>query len=350
MSAQPSKTPCSEDCLCKSLDPAWPTGGGNLTEICIDETPGLKRRRCGRGFTFRTQNGETLRCKQAKRWLKALAIPPQWENVWVCTNANGHVLVRGEDAQGRYQYIYHPRWIARQRAEKFDSLIGFGKALPAIRAAYQRGMSKRTIKGRAALALALIDHTAMRVGSARAAQRHGSFGAVTLQARHVSAKGQSLQIIYKGKGGKRHARRVTDQKIAQQLKRTGLHLETKQLLRPPARRLTAGDVRRYLANLYDDASPKDFRTWHASVEAFSVLWDEGGDVCGTNGAVSKSLKRAAQTLGNTEAICRTSYVHPHIIKVLKGECAAGTLRQPGRSMSGLSKLESDFLRWLSDTN
>ena len=41
--------------------------------------------------------------------IRALAIPPAYRDVWICTRANGHLQATGRDARGRKQYRYHPR-------------------------------------------------------------------------------------------------------------------------------------------------------------------------------------------------------------------------------------------------
>ena len=70
---------------------------------------GWTRRRAGKGFTYRDANGAALPAADVER-IKSLAIPPAWEDVWICPIANGHIQAVGVDDAGRKQYLYHPDW------------------------------------------------------------------------------------------------------------------------------------------------------------------------------------------------------------------------------------------------
>src|SRR5690606_6399984 len=77
-----------------------------------DDSPGLTRRKCGKGFTYINPDGSTCRDKNTIRRAKSLAIPPAWTDVWICPHANGHIQATGRDAKSRKQYIYHPAFRA----------------------------------------------------------------------------------------------------------------------------------------------------------------------------------------------------------------------------------------------
>src|SRR5690349_21262781 len=83
-----------------------------------DRRPGLRRKRCGAGFRYVTADGKQVNREESKR-IRALAIPPAWEQVWICPYPNGHMQVTGRDAKGRKQYIYHPQWHAIRKETKF---------------------------------------------------------------------------------------------------------------------------------------------------------------------------------------------------------------------------------------
>src|SRR4051812_42578027 len=98
-----------------------------------DSVPGIERRRCGKSFTYRAPSGVTVRDPRTLERVRKLAIPPAWQDVWICVDTNGHVQATGRDARGRKQYRYHPRFRQHRDTVKYERLYDFGKALPDIR-------------------------------------------------------------------------------------------------------------------------------------------------------------------------------------------------------------------------
>lgn len=100
--------------------------------------PGIRRRRCGRGFRYLAADGTTLADARALARIKAMVIPPAWEDVWICPHPRGHIQAVGTDAGGRRQYLYHKLWRERRDQEKFDRVMEFGRGLPRFRAVVER--------------------------------------------------------------------------------------------------------------------------------------------------------------------------------------------------------------------
>ena len=73
-----------------------------------DAEPGISRRRRGRGFSYIDPDGTTIARGAERRRIEALAVPPAYEQVWICTKYNGHLQATGRDARARKQYRYHP--------------------------------------------------------------------------------------------------------------------------------------------------------------------------------------------------------------------------------------------------
>lgn len=97
-----------------------------------DDEPGIQRLRHGEGLEYRTSKGRRPDGVTLDR-IRALAIPPAWEDVWICSDADGHIQATGRDAKGRKQYRYHAEFRLAQDQQKFDSLCDFGDALPLVR-------------------------------------------------------------------------------------------------------------------------------------------------------------------------------------------------------------------------
>ncbi len=284
-----------------------------------DAEPGIRRVRRGRGFSYVTPAGETLQ-GEARAAVEALAIPPAWEDVWICADPVGHVRATGRDAQGRKQYLYHPAWERVRDRVKFARLGDFGAALPALRRQVdadlrRRGMPREKV---VALAVALLDTTLLRVGNDEYAARNGSYGLTTLEAGHVDLGTTYIEFEFTGKGGAERRLRVSDRRLARLVAQChelpGQRLFTYQE-DGGARAIGSGDVNAYLLEHMGECfSAKDFRTWGGSAAAAGFLAPQ--PAAGLNGQapalVLAAYDHAADLLGNTRDVARDSYVHPRI--------------------------------------
>src|SRR3954454_14699884 len=96
-------------------------------------SPGITRRRSGGGFVYFDDDAERVDEREVLERIRELAIPPAWRDVWICPYPNGHLQATGLDDRGRKQYRYHDEWRRRRDQEKFDDMVGFAHALPALR-------------------------------------------------------------------------------------------------------------------------------------------------------------------------------------------------------------------------
>src|SRR5207248_2176923 len=103
--------------------------------------PGIKRRRCGRGFVYVGADSRPVRDAGVLSRIRSLVIPPAWEGVWICPSANGHIQAVGRDAKMRKQYRYHPRYREFRDQTKFGRMAAFGAVLPQIRAQLDKDLS-----------------------------------------------------------------------------------------------------------------------------------------------------------------------------------------------------------------
>ena len=105
---------------------------GRTLDAAGMRTQGCTRRRAGKGFTYLDCDGSRLPAEEITR-IKSLAIPPAWEEVWICPLPNGHIQAVGTDDAGRRQYLYHPSWREKQDARKFDRILTASRRLPDVR-------------------------------------------------------------------------------------------------------------------------------------------------------------------------------------------------------------------------
>lgn len=285
---------------------------------------GWTRKRAGKGFSYRDQAGEPLPVEDVER-IKSLAIPPAWQDVWICPLANGHIQAVGTDDAGRRQYLYHPAWRAKQDQEKFERVKNAGLRLARARSRMLEDLTAdgMPLSRAAATATRLLDLGYFRIGSDAYADANGSFGLTTLQRRHVRRRGDDLVFSFVGKSGIEHSIVISDPVVIESLnlmrKRRG---GSERLLayRGEAKwaDLDAAAVNQYISQMVsEDLTAKDFRTWHATVIAATALAEstEPGDTkASRNRAIKAAVDEVAAYLGNTPAIAKKSYIDPRVIE------------------------------------
>ncbi len=288
-----------------------------------DAAPGIRRVKRGKSFTFVAPDGSPIRDKSQIARIKALAIPPAYTDVWICPIADGHLQATGRDARGRKQYRYHKRWRAVRDENKFDRMLEFAKALPAIRETIARDMALPGMPREKVLAtlVSLMERTAIRVGNEEYARENDSYGLTTLRDEHVDVRGSSVRFHFRGKSGKEHDMIVRDKRLARIIKRSA-ELPGRQLFEyldddGTARPVHSDDVNEYLRAISGgDFTAKDFRTWEATMMcALELAAVDAAEHSQTERKrfVTEAIKNVAEHLGNTPAVCKKSYVYPGVV-------------------------------------
>jgi DNA topoisomerase I len=335
-----------------ALDPVGTAEEAGLRYV-TDDRPGITRRRAGRGFSYLAPDGSRIRDRAEIERIQAIAIPPAWDDVWICPNPKGHVLATGRDARGRKQYRYHPAWREVRDATKYDRMAAFGDELPDIRARIDRDLGLRGLPREKVLAavLFMIDTTLVRVGNDEYARLNASFGATTMRSEHAVVRGDRVRFSFRGKHGAQVEARVGDRRLARIVKRCQ-ELPGEELFAyvdelGALRDVRSEDVNEHLRELAGaDFSVKDFRTWGATALACALLGEIGpGETAAeTTRRQNAVLRVVAHDLGNTLAVCRASYVHPRVLqRFAAGDLPAARLEAPGRRR-GLREVEEVVLR------
>jgi DNA topoisomerase-1 len=284
-----------------------------------ESTPGITRRRAGRGFVYLDPSGRRLTNQAAIDRIKSLAIPPAWTDVWICLDADGHIQATGRDVKGRKQYRYHDQWNELRSVAKFDSLLAFGRSLPTLRADVERAMRCRTLSFDRVVATTvwLLDHTLIRIGNREYSD--SSYGLTTLRAEHAEAATAALRLRFVGKSGREHDVTVRDAKVARVVRQCQ-ELPGQRLLQyldgDVVRPVESHDVNEYLrAVTSTDFTAKTFRTWGASAHAAQLLAQLGppGTKRQATSDARDVIRETATLLRNTPAVCRNSYVHPAVL-------------------------------------
>jgi DNA topoisomerase I len=318
-----------------------------------DGEPGYRRIRAGKGFAYKSWSGRAVRGRRLLERFANLAIPPAWQDVWICRHANGHIQATGRDEAGRKQYIYHPRWRSQRDREKYRRIVAFGASLPRIRARVRRDLAREGLGRERVLAavVRLLDTSLARIGNDEYARENHSFGLTTLRKRHVRRSKGGLVLRFSGKGGRAWELEVDDPKILQVvdtcLSTPGWKLFKYFDERGRKRDVTSADVNAYLSDIAGaDVTAKDFRTWAgtvltsvALVEAERTLPDAK-----TKRKIRSAIAAVADKLGNTPAICQQCYVHPEVLETAAEGAVVEYLE--AADARGLRKAEEAVLSYL----
>jgi DNA topoisomerase IB len=289
--------------------------------------PGIARLRRGRGFAYVGADGVSVSDEATIDRIRALAIPPAWTEVWICTDPRGHIQATGIDAAGRKQYRYHDDWRRRRDQAKFDAMEAFARALPALRRRVARDLAADDGLGEAcvlACAVRLLDIGLFRIGGEDYAARNETYGLTTLRRSHVRVERDGLLFDFPAKHGQRRVQRVCDRDvrpvIAALRRRRGGGEELLAWRAQRPRRwvdVKADDVNAYLKEAAGgDFTAKDFRTWNATAlcaVALALRAQAASSRSSRRRIVKAAIDEVATFLGNTPAVARSSYVDPRVI-------------------------------------
>lgn len=285
--------------------------------------PGYCRRRSGRGFTYLDPTGARVRDPELRARFQALAIPPAWQEVWICADPRGHIQATGRDDAGRKQYIYHPDWETVREQTKFTRLLAFGEALPGLRVQVETDLRTRGLTRTKVLALVvrLLELTLIRVGNPEYERQNQTYGLTTLLDDHVDVNGGEIVFEFRGKSGKEHEIVINDRRLARLVKACqelpGQRLFQYRDEEGTIRAVDSGAVNEYLRTVTgSEFTAKEFRTWGATVHTLHLLRQYGPAESETACArqVAAAIKEVAAALGNTPAVCRQHYVHPAVVE------------------------------------
>jgi len=289
-----------------------------------DATPGLRRVSRGDKFEYVEPDGTPVTDPDVLARIASLAVPPAYTDVWICKNPLGHLQATGRDARGRKQYRYHAKWRVVRDHEKFDRMAEFGRALPKLRRRVgkdlqREGLCKEKV---AALAVHLLDTTRVRIGNEEYTRQNRSYGLTTLRNRHLRfVDGEEAILSFRGKSGVEHDITIRDRETVGMLKQCkalpGQHLLQYVDETGRCRRVTSDVVNEYLRNACGgDFSAKDFRTWSATLHALRLLvatpLPEPLSQRAATRCINDAIRAVAQTLANTAAVCRKSYINPQV--------------------------------------
>jgi len=278
-----------------------------------------------KGFKYVDKDGKAVKDEKNLERIKSLVIPPAWKYVRISPSSNSDLQVVGMDTSGRVQYLYHSKFRAKQEKKKFAKIEQFGAHLPKFREVTNAHLELEGFPREKVLALMtrLINSLYIRVGSQKSVKQYKTFGITTLQKRHLEIKrGGKLVFNFVGKHHIEHRKILVDKEFAdimQDLKSIGNARKLFNYLDEDGkpRPIKARDINEYLKMaIAPEFSAKDFRTWGgtllAALELAEIGTAESENLLKKN--IVKAIKKVAEQLGNTPSVCRSSYIHPTVIK------------------------------------
>jgi DNA topoisomerase I len=285
--------------------------------------PGIYRKRIKSGFRYVNETGRPVTDPKILGRIKALVIPPAWTRLWIAPDEKSDLQCTGYDARGRKQYRYHMTWREQRDKKKYQQLLKFGKAFPQIRQHVVRDLRKRGLPREKVMAtvLALLERTLIRIGNEEYAHQNGSYGLTTLRDQHVAIEKCRLSFSFDGKGGKSHFISLHNCMLAAIVKNCravpGKMLFQYEDAQGKPRTVTSTDVNRYLKQVSgSNFTAKDYRTWGGTIHCLRELAELGMPRSKTEakrGFVA-AVRKVAERLGNTPAICRKCYIHPAVFE------------------------------------
>ena len=301
--------------------------------------PGLRRVRRGRGFSYHEDDGARIDDPAVVERINDLAIPPAWDDVWICADPRGHVQATGIDAAGRKQYRYHDDWRTHRDREKFDRMLRFARRLPKLRKRIESGLAERGLVQErvCAAAVSLLDLGLFRIGSERYEDENESYGLTTLKVRHVSFDRSGAEFEYPSKSGQVSVHRIEDPVVMPVLKalsRRGAPDDDLLMFRDGRQwhDLVPEHVNGWIKEtIGEQFSAKDFRTWNATVVAAQFLAEHDGEAptkAAKKRIGNETVREVAKFLNNTPAVTRSSYIDPRVFdRFDAGETIAASLRR-----------------------
>jgi DNA topoisomerase IB len=205
-------------------------------------------------------------------------------------------------------------------------MLEFAAALPTIRERAAADLARDGLCRERVLACAvrLLDLGFFRIGTEGYAEENQTYGLATIRKSHVKIQGDEIVFDYTAKSGKRRIQSVVDADVlavVRELKaRRGGGPELLAWRAEDDGRwvdVRSSDINAYIKELTGgDFSAKDFRTWSATVlaaVALAVSSSVATSESRRKRAIARAMQEVASYLGNTPAVCRSSYVDPRIV-------------------------------------
>lgn len=327
-----------------------------------DSMPGIYRKGKPGNFHYEDKDGQKITDETVLDRIKTLVLPPAWTAVWIAAKKNAYLQATGLDAAKRKQYRYHPKWTSRRSDHKYFRLLEFGKALPQARKRIAKDLKRKEYDEQKVLAICVqvMQKTLIRVGNESYAQLYGSYGLSTLRTKHAKVNGNTLKLKFIGKKGVKQEVALNDRNLAKMVQKC-MEIPGQDLFQyytegKEHKGVDSGKINNYIREITgSDFTAKDFRTWGGTLEALRQL-----AIC-SGTAEEKPKKKiiievldcVASKLGNTRAVCKSSYVYPLLLEAFENDQLTKYLKKINKEKPDtLEAIENDekiLMKFLKET-
>ena len=324
--------------------------------------PGIYRKGKIGDFYYVDKNGERIKNELELKRIEKLVLPPAWKEVWISPKKNGYLQATGVDVAGRKQYRYHTEWTTRRSDEKYFRLLEFGKALPNARKQIAKDLRRKQLDERKVLAICseVMQKTLIRIGNESYKKAYGTYGLSTLKDQHFNQNGDIAMLSFIGKKGVKQDVKLNDKnliKLVNQCKDIpGQELFQFYTQENSHKAIDSGMFNNYIREVTNcDFTAKDFRTWGGTLEALRQLacFSEEYPEMPKKKVIIEVLDAVSKKLGNTRAVCKSSYVYPGLLQAYENDGLTKILKKINiknkNSATGMEHDETVMLKFLKDS-
>ena len=256
-----------------------------------------------------------------KRLLEGLYIPPAYKDVKINLNKNDKILAIGYDEKDRPQYIYNKKFTERNKKKNFHKMIEFGENYKKMMNSVKRDLytEGETKEKQIAMALMLVVECGIRIGSEKYRDENKSFGATTLESRHIKTKGEIVSVDFIGKKGVQNTGKCRSKRLSRniRIKKKTLNKNESIFTYKKGNKwysLKSSDVNKYLKK-FGNFSSKNFRTWVANLSFISEIlkYENPTKESEYKKNINMALQKTAHKLNNTSSVCKKNYIDPYLI-------------------------------------
>ena len=258
-----------------------------------------------------------------KRCCQGFYISPAYDDVKINLKKTDKVLAIGYDDKKRPQYVYNKKFTEKNNKTKFLKMIEFGNSYKKIMNAVKRDLYSEgdTKDKQVAMALMLVVDCGIRIGSEKYRKENNSFGATTLEPRHIKVNGDVVSLDFIGKKGVKNTGKSRNKRLSRNLRQKKKTIKKDEPIfqyRTGSKWFTLKntDVNKYLKE-FGNFSSKNFRTWVANLSFITEVlkYDTPDSETDKKSNISEALKTTSQKLNNTPAVCKSNYIDPFLINL-----------------------------------
>ena len=274
-------------------------------------------------YEYLDMKGNLINETIIKRLLDGLYIPPAYKDVKINLNKNDKVLAIGYDEKDRPQYIYNKKFTEKNKEKNFNKMIEFGENYKKMMNSVKKDLfSEGDCKEKQiAMALMLVIDCGIRIGSEKYRDENESFGATTLEPRHIKINGDIVSVDFIGKKGVKNTGKCRSKRLSRNLrikKRTLNKDEPIFTYRKGDKwySLKSSDVNKYLKR-FGNFTSKNFRTWIANLSFITEIlkYDNPTKESEIKKNINEALQKTAHKLNNTSSVCKNNYIDPYLINL-----------------------------------